>query len=150
MSNITMSDIGRWSTTPVLDGANLCEGYMSTFVELQNVMSRMASAYTLGDATACAQMFTNDGELHSPYAPPARGRQEIEALHRIWTEGEVDDKALTVVQAGGSENLAWCLATYSEQGGKYPGTSLCVFERQETGEWLIRICSLNGIEAADV
>jgi ketosteroid isomerase-like protein len=110
--------------------------------ELQSFMNNMAAAYTKGDAVACAEMFMPDGELYSPYAPPARGRAEIVALHRVWTEGVVH-KQLTVVDAGGSGNIAWCLAAYSEGEITGDGTSLCIFERQAGGDWLIRICSLN-------
>jgi ketosteroid isomerase-like protein len=53
--------------------------------ELQN-LDTMATAYRAGDAAACAAMFVPDGELYSPYAPPARGRAAIEALHHIWTQ----------------------------------------------------------------
>ena len=112
--------------------------------DLQNFWNIYAAAYRAGDAAACAAMFLPDGELYSPYAPPARGRAAIEALHRIWTEGGGGtDKRLTIMEADSSGGLAWCLAAYSEGEATGDGTSLDIFERQADGSWLIRICSLN-------
>jgi uncharacterized protein (TIGR02246 family) len=113
--------------------------------ELQDFFDAMAAAYVAGDATACAGLFTADGQLHSPYAPPARGRAEIEALHRIWTEGATA-KVFRVIDAGRSGDLAWALASYSEDDATIEGTSLCVFERGPDGHWLIRACSLNATD----
>ncbi len=124
-------------------GADRKEGdFILIHEEMQNVMDRMREAYRAGDAAGCAALFTPDGELHSPYAPPARGRAEIEALHRIWTvDGE--NKELRVLKAGASADLAWCLAAYSEGDVSGDGTSVCVMERQADGGWLICMCSLN-------
>jgi ketosteroid isomerase-like protein len=110
--------------------------------ELQFFMNAMAVSYSAGDALACAEMFTADAKLISPYAPTARGRKEIEELHKIWTAG-VRNKMLHVIEAGGSGDVAWCLANFSEGEVTGEGTSLCVFERQHDSNWLIRICSLN-------
>jgi ketosteroid isomerase-like protein len=118
---------------------------MSFKDELQKFMNEMAMYYSAGDAAACARMFTLNGELFSPYSPTAHCRDEIEELHRVWTDG-VSNKKLTVVDAGGSGDLAWCLAIFSEGEVTVEGTSFCVFERQPDGSWLIRICSLNGVD----
>jgi ketosteroid isomerase-like protein len=111
---------------------------MSLKDELQILMNAMAVSYSAGDAIACAAIFTTNAELISPYAPTARGRVEIEKLHRIWTES-IGNKKLVVIDAGGSGDVAWCLANFSEG----EGTSLCIFERQLDKSWLLRICSLN-------
>jgi uncharacterized protein (TIGR02246 family) len=111
-------------------------------IEMQALMDAMAAAYKAGDAHACAQMFVADGLLYSPYAYPASGRAEIEALHRDWTEG-VTGKKLKVLDAARSGDLGWCLVAYSEGAATGNGTSLNVMERQPNGQWLIRICSLN-------
>ena len=118
---------------------------MSIKGELQILWDAYAKAYTLGDAAACGAMFTADAELHSPYAPPAIGRDAIVALHAVWTQGhgEGAEKKITVLQAGRSGDLAWCLASYSEGLETGNGTSVDVFERQGDGSWLIRMCSLN-------
>jgi ketosteroid isomerase-like protein len=58
---------------------------MSLKDELQNFMDAMALSYSAGDASTCAAIFTPNAELFSPYAPTARGRDEIEELHRVWT-----------------------------------------------------------------
>jgi len=55
----------------------------------------------------------------------------------------METKKLTIVDAGGSGDVAWCLAIFSEGEVTVEGTSLCVFERQLDRSWLIRICSLN-------
>ncbi|TPI65049.1 hypothetical protein FJ417_00265 [Mesorhizobium sp. B3-1-7] len=116
--------------------------------ELQNLCNVYATAYSAGDAGACAAVFAIDGQLFSPYAPPARGRAAIEALHKLWTRDGMGNKQLVVLEAGGSGDFAWCLATYSEGLATGNGTSLNVFERQPQGNWLIRICSLNSSDTA--
>ena len=111
--------------------------------ELQNLMNTYAAAYRACDAAACAAMFSLNGELHSPYAPAARGRAAIEALHHIWTQDGGSNKLLTVVDAGSSGELAWCLVTFSEGQVTRDGTSLNILKREAGGDWLIRICRLN-------
>lgn len=111
--------------------------------DLQELLDTYAAAYRAADAAGCAAMFAPECELHSPFAPPARGRSEVEALHRVWTVEGGADKTLAVVGAGGSGDLAWCVAAFSEGPATGSGTSLNVFERQPDGRWLIRICSLN-------
>lgn len=111
-------------------------------MELQTTLDRMARAYVAGDAPACAALFTADAALHSPYAPPARGRAEIEALHHDWTRGATA-KRFEVLDWGGSGDLAWALARFSEEAETDAGISLAVFVRGPDGGWLIRMCSLN-------
>jgi uncharacterized protein (TIGR02246 family) len=118
-------------------------------LELQSVLDRYTAAYRRGDAAGCAAAFTPDGEMRSPYGPPAIGRTEVAATHEIWTAGGSDGKRLDVVQAGSSGDLAWCLADYSEGTEAGNGSSLMVFLRQGDGGWLIRICSLNESLAAE-
>ena len=115
---------------------------MSIRDDLQSLFNVYVAAYQAGDAAACAAIFALNGELYSPYAPPARGRAAIEALHKVWTQ-EGGGKELIVIDAGCSGDLAWCLATFSEAQVTGDGTSLNILERQADGDWLIRICSLN-------
>ena len=114
---------------------------MSICEQLQKVYDAYAAAYRANDAAGCAAVFTDDGEVFSPYAPPARGRAAIEALHVEWVSEGGDGKDLQVIEAGGSGDLAWCLTAYSDL--QETGTSLNVFQLQPDGRWLIRICSLN-------
>lgn len=117
---------------------------MTFLEEMQELMNAMALAYRAGDAHACAQMFVPDGVMYSPYAFPARGRAEIESLHRDWTgDGGGAAKVLKVKKAVRSGDMAWCLVAYSEGDATGDGTSLSILERQPGGEWLIRICSLS-------
>jgi uncharacterized protein (TIGR02246 family) len=112
-------------------------------VEAQALMDRMAAAYRAGDAAGCAALFTADATLLSPYAVAAHGRDAIETLHRDWT-AQANSKRLTVIEAGRSGDLGWCLAAYSEGDITGNGTSLSTLIRQSNGSWLIRMCSLNG------
>jgi uncharacterized protein (TIGR02246 family) len=91
--------------------------------DMQQLMDEMSIAQRAGDAHACSQMFAPDGVLYSPYAFPARGRDEIESLHRSWT-GEGTGKQLKVREASSSGNLGWCLVAYSEGDAASNGTSL--------------------------
>jgi uncharacterized protein (TIGR02246 family) len=119
---------------------------MSIRLEAQALMDRYAQAYRTGDAAGCAALFTEGATLYSPYSGAARGRDAIEALHRVWTEHESDSKTLTVLDAGSSGDLGWCLAAYS--GGEVTdnGTSLNILARLPDGRWLILMCSLNADE----
>ena len=118
---------------------------MTFHEQMQELMDEMAAAYRAGDARSCAQLFVSDGVLYSPFAYPAKGRTEIETLHRAWT-GESTGKKLTVIDASSTGNLGWCLAAYSEGDATGNGTSLSVVERQPDGQWLIKICSLTSDE----
>ena len=110
--------------------------------DLQNLLNIYAAAYQAGDAKACAAMFAPNGELYSPYAPPARGRTTIEELHKDWTQDGGNGKQLNVIHAGSSGGMAWCLASFCGWHVTGDGTSL-------TGAWLrrrqyqLRVCSLN-------
>lgn len=101
------------------------------------------SAYRIGDAEGCARVFTDDAELYSPFAPVAKGRDAIRALHADWTDGGAPDKTLSVLSWGASEGLAWCVAAYGEGTATGTGTSLSSLERQPDGGWLIRVCALS-------
>ena len=113
---------------------------MSIREQLQSVYEAYATAYRTKHPAGCAAVFTDDGELFSPYALPTRGRAAIEALHSEWVNIG-DNKELRILDAGFSGDLAWCLAAYSDT--LEAGTSLNVFRRQADGRWLIRACSLN-------
>lgn len=114
--------------------------------ELQDLLDRYVFAYQKGDARGCAAVFTPDAELFSPFGPAARGRDEIEQTHAEWTSEGGGEKMVKVTLTGASGDLAWCLAEFSEGSATVEGTSLCVFERQKNGDWLMRMCSLNEID----
>ena len=117
--------------------------------DLQHVLDGYAAAYRRGDAEGCAGIFAEDAEVYSPYAPPARGRAAISALHAEWTAEGSPDKTLRVLEAGESDNLAWCLAEFSEGSDTGRGISLNVLQRAAGGSWKIRMCSLNETFAGD-
>jgi len=114
--------------------------------ELQRLYDTYVAAYRAGDAAGCAAIFTDDAELFSPYGPTARGRSAIRQTHEEWTSEGGENKAITVIEAGMSGDLAWCLAEFSEGETTGEGTSLNVLERQPDGGWLIRMCSLNATD----
>lgn len=112
--------------------------------ELQAVWDRYLDAYRRGDACGCAAVFSTNALLTSPYGPPAQGRDAIAAIHEDWTSDGGENKQLEMIEFGGSGGLAWCLAKFSENAETGTGVSLSVLERQSDGQWLIRMCSLNG------
>ncbi|WP_246681563.1 nuclear transport factor 2 family protein [Mesorhizobium sp. B2-4-8] len=116
---------------------------------MQELWDIYVAAYRSKDAAGCAAIFAPDGEVHSPYAPPARGRAAIASLHAVWTQGAGINKTLAVREAASSGALAWCLAAYSEGEATGNGTSLSVFERQPSGGWLVRMCSLNSSDVGE-
>lgn len=114
--------------------------------EVQALLDQYLVAYRSGDAAGCAACYLPDGAIYSPYAPPADGRAAIEALHRDWTDGGSDGKSLVLTDFGCAGDLAWGMARYTEGVATGEGTSLSVFERQATGNWLIRVSSLNAAQ----
>lgn len=111
--------------------------------EMQALLDRMASAYSAGDAKACAAIFSEDAQLHSPFGAPAIGRQAIETLHVEWT-AEPGNKTFKILDWGSGESIAWCLCRFSEGDVTGDGTSLIVLERGSAGDWLVRSCCLHG------
>ena len=114
---------------------------MTPKVEFQKIFDSYVHCYREKDADRCASFFAPDGELLSPFGPPAVGREAIQAAHIEWFAEAAEAKQLNIIAAGVEGALGWCLARYSE--GTEAGTSLNVLERQPGGSWLIRCCSLN-------
>ncbi len=110
---------------------------------LKLLFDQYANAYREGDSERCAAIFTENARLISPYGPTIEGRDAIRKAHLEWTKAGADGKALKVIEAGVSGDLAWCLAEFSEGNGEGQGTSLNVLERQSDGSWLICVSSLN-------
>jgi len=111
--------------------------------ECQNLLDRYASCYRQGDAGGCAAIFALDAEMYSAFAPPAIGRQAIEAAHREWVREGAGDKLIEVSSAGRSADLGRCIARFSEREAEN-GISVNVLARQPDGDWLITHCSLTG------
>lgn len=116
---------------------------MPTRNELQATLDLYVNAYRAGDAHGSAAVFLPHAKMMSPFGPTACGRAEIEAQHVEWVSGGGENKRLEIVEFGGSGDVAWALATFSEGSATGEGTSLCVFERQPDSSWLLRMCSLN-------
>ncbi len=109
--------------------------------ELQGLCNAYVAAYRAGDATGCAASFTENAVMQSIFAPPALGRSAIAATHRDWVRDGAD-KTLTVLDAGGSGDVAWFLAEFAEGEATGVGITLAVCERRPGGPWQIRACSL--------
>lgn len=122
---------------------------MALTSEFQSLFDRYVAAYRTGDAKGCAAVFAARARMFSPYGPPVVGREEIEATHAEWVAEGAENKRIEVSLTGGEGGLAWCLAEYSE-GQTGAGTSLNILERQEDGQWLITMCSLNEVPEAEV
>ncbi|MFK7870200.1 MAG: nuclear transport factor 2 family protein [Roseobacter sp.] len=116
---------------------------MLSKTDMGAMLDRMGAAYRAGDAAACAAMFSQDAQIHSPYPPPAIGRAAIEALHQEWT-AEASEKSFTVIDCGSTNTMAWCLCRFAEGPKTGEGTSLIVLESGPAGDWLIRSCCLYG------
>jgi len=128
------------------DAAPPAHGATTLRAEPAAVLTEMARAYAAGDAEGCAALFTQKATIHSPLAPPARGRAEIEALHRDWTR-EAAAKRFDMLECGGCGDVAWALARFSEGAATGEGVTLAVFEREPGAGWLVRTCSLTGATA---
>lgn len=109
--------------------------------ECQQLLDQYLSYYRDGDAVGCASVYAFDAELYSPYGPPAIGRQAIAEIHKEWVEEGAANKKISVLSAGQSGDLGWCIAHFSE-GATGSGSSLNILARQPDGRWAITHCSL--------
>jgi len=116
----------------------------------QAVIDRYLAAYAGYDAAGCAALYGADGEIHSPFARPAKGQSEIEATHGNWFEDGETNKTMRVTHAGIDGDLGYCCVEYEADvpgadGGtdRFRGTSLNVMERRTGGDWTIKLTSLN-------
>lgn len=117
---------------------------------IELLVERLLDALKRRDAATCAALFTDDGVIISPWAPPARGPDAIRATHQAWFDEGEANKRLTVLEANASGDLAYCLLAWS---GDYPqsdgsvatysGTSVNVLRRQTSREWKVQVQSLN-------
>ena len=120
---------------------------LSTF---QAVIDRYLAAYEAEDAEGCAAFQAEDGEIVSPFGPPAQGRPEIAALHRDGFAEGVTDKVMTVIRAGIDGALGYYLVRYAAEvpgvagiPEQSRGLTLNVMQRRSDGHWTIKPTSLN-------
>ena len=109
--------------------------------DIQALLDQMTAANRAGDADACAKLFTSEAQLHSPFGPAAVGRDAIRRVHKEWT-AEANTKGFAIIDHGSSNDMAWCLARFSEGDAAGGGSSLIVLEKQSDMRWLIRACCL--------
>lgn len=115
---------------------------MSDETDMPHLLERYVAAYHAGDSAACAAVFTQDGELRSPFGPAAIGRDAIARTHAAWVAEGSAGKRVDLRSWGVSGDLGWCLAAFAEGDQTGEGESLCVLQRRPGGGWLIRMCSL--------
>ena len=120
---------------------------------LQQVLDRYRKAYGDHDAAGCADAYTRDGQIFSPYGPPVTGTAAIAAVHENWFEEGETDKKMTILEAHTDGDIGFCSVSYSAKiqtgSGEYArvfGASLNTFLRQPDGSWKIRHTSLNELE----
>ena len=122
--------------------------------DIEWLVTRLLDALQRHDAAGCAALFTADGQILSPYGPPARGTAEIEATHQSWFDEGENNKRLTLLDAGASGDLAYCVLAWA---GDYPqldgtctthsGRSVNILRRTANGDWKIAISSLTADSA---
>jgi uncharacterized protein (TIGR02246 family) len=123
---------------------------MSIQDELEALNAVWLEAFSRGDAEACADLWTENGAIYSPYGPPAIGREAIKQAHQDWLSAGEINKNLEILEAGGDGNTAFLVASYS---GDYPtedggyetesGKVVNVCTRHPDGRWKFHIGSLN-------
>ncbi|NDR56179.1 YybH family protein [Aliiruegeria sabulilitoris] len=113
--------------------------------DLRKLLDDYLVAYEARDASACAGFYTEDGEIHSPFGTPVRGRAAICEAHEAWFAVPEENKRLEVLSSDASGDLGYALLRYSADtaDGLEAGTSLNVLEIDETGRCRFRITSLN-------
>ncbi len=122
---------------------------MNLVQDIQSLFDTYVAAYETGNAEGCAAIYTEDGQVHSPFGPPAVGRAAIAATHAEWfTEGE-ENKSVIVHEAEASGDLAYCLAAYNADvpqldgpPRREAGVSLNTLRRQAVGSYLIAVTTL--------
>lgn len=123
---------------------------MDPVATFQAVIDRYLAACAAADAAGCAALYAENGEVHSPFGPPAIGQAQIEAAHLSWFEDGETNKLMAVTRAGTDGNLGDCLVGFEadvpgENGHmeRFRGTSLNVMERRSDGVWTIKLTSPN-------
>ena len=122
---------------------------MNQYPEIETVVARLLEALRRQDATACAMIYTDDGLILSPYGLPARGHDQIKAVHQVWFDEGETNKLLELLDAHSSGDLGYCLLAYAGDYAQpdgslttHSGKSVNVLRRQPDGQWRISISSL--------
>ena len=122
---------------------------MTLLKEMEQLVAALLRASQAKDAGACAALYSEDGAVYSPYAPPAMGSAAIQELHQDWLDEGETNKRLDILEAGGDSDIAYVLVAYAgdtpqEDGGVITdsGTSLNLCQRQPDDSWRIHISSL--------
>ena len=105
--------------------------------EVAALEARFLAAYQRGDATAAAEVYTEDATYLTPGKTPIRGRPAIATVTADDIASGLQITSLTpfhIEQAGG---LAYVLEICSTSAG--PATTMLVLRRDGAGAW--RICA---------
>jgi ketosteroid isomerase-like protein len=116
---------------------------------IKKIEQDWVKALLAGDLAAAAMMHTEGAVRMPPNMPAVRGRADIEAS--LAQFGTVTDCAISTVEVGGRDGLAWSWETYSitivPSGGSEPmtqtGKGLVVWQKGTDGAWLAHRVSWN-------
>ena len=119
----------------------------------QPVLDRYLAAYLAHDSAACAAEYTRDGQIFSPYGPPATGTASLRAAHESWFEEGEFNKSMTILEARAEGDVGFCSLLYAADITMPDGTisrvfgsGINTFVRLPDGTWKIRHTSLNELE----
>ncbi len=123
---------------------------MNILDEMQDLNNKWVETFSEGDIAACAEMYTENGSIYSPYSPAAIGRNAIKDTFKEWYEAGEQNKRVKVLEADSDGKIAYFTASFS---GDYPqddgtlvnesGVVLTTCIRAQNGSWKMHISSLN-------
>lgn len=111
---------------------------------------KFGEAVRLGDATALADLYTEDATLLPPDSDMIQGKQGIEAFWNGGLKMGIKDAVLTTVDVSGSGDLAYEIGKFTltvqpegqepiEQKGKY----VVVWKQTADGSWKLHVDIFN-------
>lgn len=103
--------------------------------EVVALEGRFLVAYQRGDATASAEVYTEDAVYLTAGKPPLRGRQAIEAVTAQDIASGLKIEQLTPFHTEASGDLGYVLETFSSSAGD--GTTMLALRRGKDGVWRI-------------
>lgn len=121
--------------------------------QFKDVIDKYFTAYAAHDAAGCANVYTPEGQIFSPFGPPITGKPAIAAAHALWFQEGETNKEVNILEAQFDGDVGFCALSFSADvpaasGGadRVYGSSLNTMLRQADGAWKIRHTSLNDLE----
>jgi uncharacterized protein (TIGR02246 family) len=120
---------------------------------IEAVINDYLTAYEAHDAQGCANVYSEDAIVLSPWGPPLFGPAAVAAAHEEWFREGERNKVMTIERLDLDNDTATCLVSYAADlpgDGDDPlrafGASLNTLRRQAGGGWKIVSTSLNELE----